>query len=264
MAKKGTVAKTPAPVKIPAPVKMPTPAEVMEAKAPPIAIPSPGSGIPTPLLTAHLPMDEETKVEAGSKILSIRDLQGYPNAPLCARMESVWGVYTAIRTGTDTENSLIYLYKGDPKDPKAVQVNRSGTQNLVNFSLIVPLQKLNIRPAADRQWDIVAQELNPIDGPAVFVFNVVARDSIQRNLKDEQAEQASGGTTTAAAERSTNGSASGAVPSSVSPALEEAFKPIREKNLKERAERANQLFGPVEPVKSRRDVAADEAEESDE
>lgn len=146
----------------------------------------PGRG--TVVTMKDLPMDEETKVEVAKQILSIRDLQGYPNAALSHRMEQVWGAFTTIRTGTDKENSVFFLYKGDSKSKKQVKVNRSGTQNLVNFSLAVPLGKLELRPAADRQWNIAAQEITVPDGPPVFMFNIVERDSVPRNLKAEQAE----------------------------------------------------------------------------
>jgi hypothetical protein len=170
------------------------------ASKPPVFVPGRG----TVVTMKDLPMDEETKVEVGKQFLSIRDLQGYPNGALSHRMEQVWGAFTTIRTGTDKENSVFFLYKGDSKSKKQVKVNRSGTQNLVNFSLAVPLGKFELRPTPDRQWNLVAQEVTVPDGPPVFMFNVVERESVPRNLK---AEQAALGTTVGA-----DGSAAGAAP----------------------------------------------------
>lgn len=153
---------------------------------PPVMVPGRGPVISM----ADLPLDEETKAEVTPQILAVRDLQGFANAALSARMEQVWGAFASLRTGTDTDNGLIFLYKNTSKTAKGVQVNRAGTQNQVNFSLSIPLAKLKLRPTADRQWNLIAQEVAVTDGPPIFMFNIVERQSVPRNLKAEQAEQA--------------------------------------------------------------------------
>lgn len=145
----------------------------------------PGRGLNVTM--RDLPMDEESREELGQAILAVRDLQGYANAVLSRRMEQVWGAFTSIRTGTDKDNSLIFLYKGD-KSKKRVRVNRSGAQNVINFSLAVPLAKLELRPAADRQWNLFPHEIIVPDGPPVFMFNLVERDSVPRNQRDDDDE----------------------------------------------------------------------------
>lgn len=141
----------------------------------------------TTVTMADLPMDE-AKVDLGAKFFAVRDKQCFATAPLSNRMQAAWGVFTAIRTGTDKENSIIYVYKADPLDPGAVQVNRTGTQNAVNFSLVVPLDKINLSPSAGYQWHIIPQELTPTDGPTVFVIDLKTRYPVPRNLKEEQSD----------------------------------------------------------------------------
>lgn len=180
MAKKGSTVKPPV-----APVSIPTIAQVAQGQA---NLPSlPGKEIKPSI--ASIQWDTETKADLGQKILSIRDVHGFPNAPLSYRMEAAWGLFTGIRTATVKPASTITIGPADPlTDPNAVPVNRSGAQNLVNFSLIVPLSKLGVRPTSDRQWDIIAQEVELADAPPVFVFNVVERKSVPRHREDGEEE----------------------------------------------------------------------------
>jgi hypothetical protein len=157
----------------------------------------PGRG--TVVTMKDLPKDDVTRIEVGKMIMAVRDTQGFPNITLSRRMEEVWGAFTWIETGTDKDNGFFLVYKGNPKVRTKVKVNRSGTQNLVNFSLAVPLGILELRPTSDRQWNLLAEEVIVPDGPPVFMFNVVKRESVERNLKDELEEQG-GATGEAAAE----------------------------------------------------------------
>lgn len=141
----------------------------------------------------ELPRDAESKAGVGPKLFSIRDVQAYATSALAAVMQEAWGVFTAVETGTDTENSRIYLYKADQLTNQTVQVNRSGTQNTVNFSLIVPLEKLRVRPSPNYQWDIIPEQLNVTDGPPVFVIDLKKRKQVPRDLKAEQADAAADG-----------------------------------------------------------------------
>lgn len=199
MAKKGTRIKPPV-----APVVLPSIEQVMQELDHPVTLP--GKSI-KPSVTSIM-WDQETKADLGQKIISIRDVHGFPNASLSHRMESVWGVFTGVKTATDKAKSTITIGPADPeKDSTAITVNRTGTQNLVNFSLIIPLTKLGVRPTADRQWDIVAQEVELSDAPPVFVINVTERKSVPRNLKDEQEQM--GAAEAAAGEAKQTGSAKG-------------------------------------------------------
>lgn len=156
---------------------------------------------PLPLISTGVPINElpvdEPKVENGPKIISIRDLQAFSSAAMTKQMEASWGVFTAIRTGTDKENSRIYLYKADPAEDGVVRVNRGGTQNAANFSLGVPLGKVNLRPTSGYQWDIIPKMITTSDETTVFVLDLKERTPVPRNLKEEE-EQATAAATAAA------------------------------------------------------------------
>lgn len=137
-----------------------------------------------------VPMDVETHEELNDKILAIRDTYAFVNVPLSQYMESGWGAFVAVRTGTDTAKSQIWLYRAEPGEPGSVPVTRPGTGNALGFSLALPLKKLKLRPAHDRQWDLTPIE-QPIAGqwPA-FILSMTERDSVPRDLKAEEAEAA--------------------------------------------------------------------------
>lgn len=136
------------------------------------------------------PVDDETQEELGDKIVAIRDTYAYANVPLSQHMESAWGAFTAIRTGTDKEESEVWLYRAEPGEKGSVPVTRPGTGNSLGFSVALPLKKLNLRPAADRQWNLVPIE-QPINGtfPA-FILAIKERHSVPRDVSSEETEAA--------------------------------------------------------------------------
>jgi hypothetical protein len=136
------------------------------------------------------PVDTETREDLGEKLVSVRDTYAYVNVALSLYMEKLWGTFSAVRTGTDTVNAKVWLYRSDLSEPGHVPVSRNGTQNSLAFSLFIPLQKLGIRPTSDRQWNLVPTE-QPLTGtfPA-FVLNMNERISVPRDLKAEETEAA--------------------------------------------------------------------------
>jgi hypothetical protein len=134
------------------------------------------------------PFDTETHEDLGDKLISIRDVHGFANVAMTQYMETYWGAFTAIQTATDTINSKIWLYKAAPGATGVgiVPVTRGGTGNAASFSLSLPLEKLQIRPASDRQWNLVPM-MQPITGsdPA-FVLTITERITVPRDLKAEE------------------------------------------------------------------------------
>lgn len=147
-----------------------------------------------PLIDA--PIDLEAKVDLGPKVFRIRDAQAYGSVGLTARMEELWGTFPSVRTGTDEENSLIYIYRAGAKESNAPVVNRYGNMNSIVFSLAVPLQKLGIEVPKDRQIEVQPYEQPFEDGSVAFVLPMAKRVTHLRG-KQEEAEERSAESITA-------------------------------------------------------------------
>lgn len=147
---------------------------------------------PTVKRMADFPIDPP-KLEIGAKYGHIRDGQIYLSAGLTRYMEERWGVFTAVVTSTNTSDSTVTVFRADPSRGEPVPVNRYGAMNSAVFNFFVPLQKLNLNPGKDRQFEVLPMEQPMEDGPVAFVFNMAQRVSIPRNRKDEEAEAAAKG-----------------------------------------------------------------------
>jgi hypothetical protein len=132
------------------------------------------------------PVDDETRAEVGPSWIHIRDYQGFTSVALTLRFEEAWGPFPVIKTGTDEKNGLIYIYKGDVKNPKHIPVIRSGAGNSASFSLYIPLQKLGLQVAADRQWEVIPYEQQFDDGSVAFVLPMKTLVSQPRSKQGEE------------------------------------------------------------------------------
>lgn len=143
---------------------------------------------------------DESRDRVDPWILSVRDTNAFLNVAISSHIEARWGTFSHIKTATDKTTGRVTIGKGDPdKDSDLVKVNRSKSQNSIYFSFYIPLQKLRVRPAPDRQWDMIVQEQPVQNGLPVYIVDIAKRTSLPRNLKEEaeatgEAPQGHGGT----------------------------------------------------------------------
>lgn len=136
---------------------------------------------------ADIVWDTEDRYTLSLKQGHIRDNSLYLTAGLVAWMESEWGgVLTHIKTSTNVEAAEVTIFKALAEDPGAVPIRRTGALNTVLFNIWRPLRKLNLKVPADRQFNVKPFTREVVGVGTVFVFPLAQRESVPRNLRDEQ------------------------------------------------------------------------------
>jgi hypothetical protein len=145
----------------------------------------------TPLDPAVMIWDSQSKREWAELSGTIREGRMHLTAGLVTDMEETWdGVFTHLKTSTNTETGEITVGRGDPEDPDSVAFQPDGRSKNGYFSVWVPLQKLSVKIPAGYQWTIKPYVRPLLGGGAVYVFNIRNRQTIRRKVEETSGETA--------------------------------------------------------------------------